>query len=96
MARILAETYIGMGNMSKAMAFAEESLALDKKANNLSHLPRSLDEVGYIYQIMGEWDKSEQYYKEASSISQRLDDFQAIADHLWYLGMLHIRQRRIH
>jgi tetratricopeptide (TPR) repeat protein len=86
----LAETYIGMGNMSKATAFAEESLALDKKANNLSHLPRSLDEVGFIYQIMGEWDKSEQYYKEASSISQRLDDFQAIAGPLWYLGMLHI------
>jgi tetratricopeptide (TPR) repeat protein len=86
----LAETYIGMGNMSKAMAFAEESLALDRKANNLSHLPRSLDEVGSIHQIMGEWDKSEQYYKEAYSISQRIDDFQAIASVFWFLGMLHI------
>jgi tetratricopeptide (TPR) repeat protein len=86
----LAETHIGRGDMSKAMAFAEESLALDKKANNLSHLPLSLDEVGFIHQIMGEWDKSEQYYKEASSISQRLDDFQAIADVFWCLGMLQI------
>jgi len=86
----LAETHIGRGDVNKAMAFAEESLALDKKVNNLSHLPRSLDEVGFIHQITGEWDKSEQYYKEASSISQKLDDFQAIADVSWCLGMLHI------
>jgi len=45
----LARTHaFGMGNMDKAMAFAEESLALDKKANNLSHLPLKLDVLNVI------------------------------------------------
>jgi len=86
---VLAWGYIGMGNMNKALLLAEESVALDRKAG-LSHLSSSMDGLGVVYQILGEWDKSERYHKEASSISQGLNDWQAIWMNCWSLGLLHL------
>jgi tetratricopeptide (TPR) repeat protein len=85
----LAWAHIGMGNMNKAVIFAEESVALDRKAGNMIHLSASLNILGFAYQILGEWDKSEQYRKEALSISQKLDDFQSIAGGYAHIGWLH-------
>ena len=85
----LAWTYMGMGNMSKAVLLLEESVALDRRAGNVTHLSISLDFLGCAYQILGEWDKSEQYYREALSISQKLDDFQAIMGGQGFLGLFH-------
>jgi len=85
----LAATYVGMGDMSRAIPLTEESAALNRKAGNMSLLSWSLNFLGLIYQILGEWDKSEQYHKEAMSISQRLDDFQSIASSCGRLGWLH-------
>jgi len=89
----LTGVYIGKGNMNKAMAFADESLVLDRKAGNLNHLPISLVVLGFVYQVMGEWDKTEQYYQEALSISQRLDQFQQIASSCLHRGWLHFDRR---
>jgi len=85
----LAGTYMGTGNMSKAVPLAEESAALNRKAGNMIQLSWSLNQLGFIYQILGEWDKSEQYYKEAFNISQRLDDFQSIGSASGHLGWFH-------
>jgi tetratricopeptide (TPR) repeat protein len=82
----LSSTYVGMGNMSKAVTLAEESAALNRKAGNMIQLSWSLHQLGYIHQILGEWDKSEQYYKEALNIAQRLDDFQSIGSAFGFLG----------
>jgi len=84
----LASTYIGMGNMKEAVPFAEESVTLDRKAGNVAHLSISLNRLGYACQALGEWDKSEQCYKEASIISQGLNDFQSIALSYRYLAWL--------
>jgi tetratricopeptide (TPR) repeat protein len=89
---ILAWRYIGMGDMNKALLLAEESVALDRKAGNMTHLSPSMDGLGIVYQILGEWDKSEQYHKEASSISQRLKDWQAINFSHWAPGWLHLEK----
>jgi len=82
----LAGRYVGMGNMNKAVTLAEESAALNRKAGNMIQLSWSLHQLGYIHQILGEWDKSEQYYKEALNIAQRLDDFQSIGSAFGFLG----------
>jgi tetratricopeptide (TPR) repeat protein/tRNA A-37 threonylcarbamoyl transferase component Bud32 len=82
----LAGTCIGMGNMDKAVHLLEESVALDRKGNYITHLPMSLDHLGFAYQILGEWDKSEQYYQEALSISKKVDDYQAIGGAFGFLG----------
>jgi len=86
----LASGYVGMGNMNKAVLLAEESVALDRKAGNLTHLSRSLGRLGFAYHVLGEWDKSEQYYREAFSISQRLNDSIAIALSYGFLGWFHL------
>jgi tetratricopeptide (TPR) repeat protein len=85
----LAGTYMGTGNMNKAIPLAEESAALNRKAGNMIQLSWSLNQLGSIHQILGEWDKSEQYYKEAFNISQRLDDFQSISSAFGHLGWFH-------
>ncbi len=85
----LAEIYLGMANLDKALLLVEESTAFDRKAGNLTHLSMSLGMLGYISQVLGEWDKAEQYYNETLSISQRLEDFQSISTSYGHLGWLH-------
>jgi len=85
----LAEWYSSMGNMDEAVLLAEESVILDRKSGNMSHLSISLSSLGYAYQVLGEWDKSEQCYKEALSIPTTLDDFQSVAQGYLSLGGLH-------
>jgi len=85
----LASAYIGLGDMNKAIELVEESLAFDRKARNLAHLYVSLCRRGRIYQIMGEWDKSEQFYNEALSVSQGQDDYMGIGTANGHLGQLH-------
>jgi tetratricopeptide (TPR) repeat protein len=55
----------------------------------LAHLNFSLDVLGFAYQVLGEWDKSEQCYREALSISQGLNDWQAAVRGSGYLGFLY-------
>jgi tetratricopeptide (TPR) repeat protein len=86
---LLSGMNIGMGNMNKAVSLAEESVALDKKTGNIIHLSMSIGFLGFVYQILGEWDRSEQFHKEALSISQRLKDFQSISGSYVNLGWLH-------
>jgi tetratricopeptide (TPR) repeat protein len=78
-----------MGNMNKAVTLAEESAALNRKVGNMIQLSWSVHHLGFIHQILGEWDKSEQYYKEALDIAQRLDDFQSVGSAFGYLGWFH-------
>jgi tetratricopeptide (TPR) repeat protein len=85
----LADTYIGMGNVSKAMLLAEESVVLDRKSGDIAHLPVSLTLLGFIHQIHGELDKCEQYYREALSTSQKSNEVQSILGSYDYLGWLY-------
>jgi len=87
---LLSWMNIGMGNMNKAVSLAEESVALDKKTGNMIHLSMSIGFLGFIYHILGEWDKSEQCHKEALNISQRLKDFQSIGGSYARLGWLNL------
>jgi tetratricopeptide (TPR) repeat protein len=85
----IASMYLGMGDMNRAVAFNEESVALNRKSSNITLLNWSLRQLGFIHQILGEWEKSEQYYVEALNISQRIDDFQSIAAAYGFYGWLY-------
>jgi tetratricopeptide (TPR) repeat protein len=89
---VLAWSYVGMGNMNKAVLFAEESVALDRKAGNVNHLSIALSVLGIVYQILGEWGESERCHKEASSISQGVNDWQAIWADQWADGWLNLEK----
>ena len=86
----LAWTNIHRGDVGTAVLLMEELVALDRKAGNVTHLSMSLGILGFAYQVLGEWDKSEQYRNEALSISQKLDDFQSIAGSYGHIGWLHL------
>jgi tetratricopeptide (TPR) repeat protein/KaiC/GvpD/RAD55 family RecA-like ATPase len=85
----LAGYYRGAGDVGRASSLTEESVALDRKAGNLTHLSMSLGDLGYGYLILGEWDKSEKFLKEAFNIAQGLKDYQAIGGAYGYLSWLH-------
>jgi tetratricopeptide (TPR) repeat protein len=85
----LAGSYIGMGNMGKAILLAEESVASDRKSGDMAHLPMSLLTLGFIHQILGEWDKSEQYYREALGTSQKSREVATIDGCYYFLGWLY-------
>ena len=86
---VLAYVYFSMGNSKKAILLVEESVALDRKARNMPGLSFSIGALGLACQALGEWDKSEEHYKEALNISQKLKEFQQIAQSYWGLGWLH-------
>ncbi len=85
----LAYIHIIMGDMNKALFFAEESVMLARKAGDMPNLSHSLSVLGFAYQVLGDWDKSEQYYKESVDISQKLKEIQRIAGIYGDLGGLH-------
>jgi tetratricopeptide (TPR) repeat protein/KaiC/GvpD/RAD55 family RecA-like ATPase len=85
----LAGTYMGMGDMDKAALLAEDSVALDRKSGEMTHLPMSLGLLGLIHQILGEWDKSEQYFIEALRTSQKTNEANTLLPSYFYLGWFH-------
>jgi len=65
--------------LKKAFRLAEESVALDRKANDLFNLSWSMGALGFAYYVLGEWDKSEQCYKEALMNAEKAHSYQAAA-----------------
>jgi tetratricopeptide (TPR) repeat protein/KaiC/GvpD/RAD55 family RecA-like ATPase len=82
----LAHRCAGMGELSKAISMAEESVSLNRKIRNMIQLTWSLGWLGIFYEMLGETDKGAQCFNEAVSISQQLDDFQAIVTAFVALG----------
>jgi hypothetical protein len=56
----------------------------------MAHLPSSLGVLGFIYQVRGEFDKSEQCLKEALSLSQKSKEVQSIVGIYGNLGWLYL------
>jgi len=88
MGTAVAANYLGVGDMNKALLFAEQSVALDKKTRNLSNLSLSLAGLGYIYLILGQFDEAERYLNEALDVSLKLGRFQDISRSYAYVGFL--------
>ena len=92
----LVVRYFGMGNMAKAMALAEDSVALDTKAGNLPNLSLSKSALGIGLVFVGDLDKGEQYLKEALSLAQKLKQWQQEEGVYWFLGMMHFGNEEYH
>jgi tetratricopeptide (TPR) repeat protein len=88
----LAQNYSGTGNMGKAVSMVEESVSLNRKVGNLTQLNWSLTWLGLFCDMLGETEKSIQCFNEALSISQQLDDFQAIFGAFVALGWSYFRK----
>ena len=80
------------GNMKDAVSLAEESVALSRKVGYPRLLSLSIGYLGWICMILGELDKSEQYFKEAFGFSQIAGDFDTVALGHFFLGSLHFEK----
>jgi tetratricopeptide (TPR) repeat protein len=80
------------GNMKDAVSLAEESVALSRKVGYPRLLSLSTGYLGWICMILGELDKSEQYFKEAFGFSQIAGDFDTVALGHFFLGSLHFEK----
>jgi len=92
----LVGRYFGMGKMAKAMTLSEDSVALDTKTGNLPNLALSKGFLGVGLFLVGDWDKSEQYLKEALSLAQKLKQWQQEEGNYWSLGWLHFNKKEYH
>jgi len=70
----LSQFYFGMGDISESIALEEESIALDRKVGNMPQLYWDLTCMAWLYQFVGELDKSEQCLKESLNMSKSLGD----------------------
>jgi len=89
---ILAWAHALNGDAEKALRFAEESVALDRKANDLFNLTWSMEALGVASHVIGEWDKSEHCYKEALANAEKAW-YQAAAYGNGALGVLYFDKR---
>jgi len=85
----LAWADMQMGELGKAVTLLEETLELRKKAGYMTFLPFGLIGLGRVYQMLGEWDKSEQYHNEASIAARDQDEINVKVASLQYFGLLH-------
>jgi tetratricopeptide (TPR) repeat protein len=88
----LSYMYGVMGNMDKGLSLLEETAALDRKIGYIAHLTFSLDGLALASRILGDWEKSEQYCKEALRNAQKIDDFQSIANNYSSFGGLYFEK----
>jgi predicted ATPase/KaiC/GvpD/RAD55 family RecA-like ATPase len=69
----LSAIYEGMGNMERAVSLMEESTTLSRRTGNMPNVANSIERLGWVNLVWGEWDKGEQYIKEALGLSQKLN-----------------------
>ncbi len=85
----VAEMYLSMGELGRAITMGEEALALARKAGSIAYIPDRLSTLGTAYQMLGDWNKSEQYYNELAAVSRRLTDLFPTAGSYALYGQLY-------
>jgi len=78
------------GELHKAIMLGEEALALAKKAGDLIFIAWDLLVLGEVFQSLGDWDKSAQYYNEAVDISRNQNEAQTDVSSKTRLALLDI------
>jgi tetratricopeptide (TPR) repeat protein len=83
----VAESYMHMGEIQMAMPLLEEILAIDKRAKYTTHVSVPLTGIGVCYLLLGEWEKSLQYLREAYDMAIP-GEYQFSAETGFWLGRL--------
>jgi tetratricopeptide (TPR) repeat protein/KaiC/GvpD/RAD55 family RecA-like ATPase len=81
----------GWGELSKAITLEEEALSVAKRSGQRDMFALSwiLGTLGHAYSMLGEWEKSEQYYDESWDVARNLDEYQLINLRHIGLGLLY-------
>ena len=82
--------YMMLGELEKAIAALEEALAMSKRTGSKFDISFNLVGLGEACRMLGEWERSEQYLREASETARGQDEFVLAAYVHEDLGMLHL------
>jgi TolB-like protein/KaiC/GvpD/RAD55 family RecA-like ATPase/Flp pilus assembly protein TadD len=85
-----ASQYISRGELDKALALGDEALALFKRIGVRFNISITLLNLGETYRMLGEWEKSEQYLREALDTAKGQDEFQLLGWGPINRGLLHL------
>ena len=85
---MLASSYALMGDTQTALSMLEDTLALDKRTKNTSHLSYAMEILGLAYSWSGEWDKSLQCLIKARDLAKEIGEYQSSGNAAQWLGEL--------
>ncbi len=68
----IAGDYINLGDYALAMEYSIKGLRIAEELNSPIHLYNAYDNMGYIYSLIGEYDKSNTYYQKQPDLSKQL------------------------
>ncbi len=80
-----------MGNVGISLKYAEISMEIAEKENNLSILAENFRNIGHIYNIRAEKSesiKAKKYFEKGLELSRKLGDSRGIADSLRGIGYI--------
>ncbi len=77
------------GELGNAIVALGEALAMSKRTGNKFTTSFILLNLGEAYRRVGEWGKSEQYWRESSDTAKGQDEWVLIAESHGKLGLLH-------
>jgi predicted ATPase/KaiC/GvpD/RAD55 family RecA-like ATPase len=85
-----AGEYWGQGELDRAIAVMDEALARSKRTGEKFPTSSALLSLALFYRTSGEWEKSEQYLREASDTARGQDEYFLIGEGNCFSGMLHL------
>jgi tetratricopeptide (TPR) repeat protein len=86
--------YQSLGELDRAWAQYEESLAISRRLGNQAGIAVSLHELGRVQQEQGNLAEAERLYRQSLQIKEELGDKGGTATTLWALGLLQLQQGR--
>lgn len=85
---LVAQGYAAAGELRKSISIFEDNLALSKRIKHEPQISASFAGLGYCYFLLGEFDKSRQFLREAFDIVEKTQDYQFSALAAVFLGEL--------
>ena len=89
---LLCDLKSNMGFRTKAIDHCLQSLRLYESLNMNEGRAELLNAIGNIYLKLGQYDRCEQFFNEAMSLSKNENDLKIVAESLVYMGNLKVEQ----
>ena len=71
---VVANAYQRMGQKDKALKYYFDYMLKSEKASNKKHLTQAYIQLGWFYQLNGQYTKAQEFYDKALSLSMQLKD----------------------
>ena len=90
---VIADAYQRMGDKENALKYYFDYMLKSEKLNNKSHLIQAYINLGWFYQLDGQFTKAEELYAKAINLSRQIKDKQNEAVALRKLAVWHIDKK---